>query len=55
VVGVGDKVVVVMGPAADETEPGEPWANLATFREGKVVEMVHYPSVDAALAAARRR
>ena len=45
VVEAGDKVVVILGP--------EPRANVTTFRDGKVVEMVHYPDVDEALAAAR--
>jgi ketosteroid isomerase-like protein len=52
VVAAGDKVVVIMGPP---TEDGErPWtvANLTTFRDGKVVEIVNYPSPDDALAAA---
>jgi ketosteroid isomerase-like protein len=30
-----------------------PVANLTTFRDGKVVEMVHYPNPDDAIAAAR--
>ncbi len=47
VVGAGDKVVVVMRVAADTVV-----ANVSTFRDGKVVEMVHYPSADDALAAA---
>ena len=45
VVDAGDKVVVILGP--------EPRANVTTFRDGKVVEMVHYADVDEALAAAR--
>src|SRR5262249_15585818 len=47
VVAAGDKVVVVMRP-----ESGEEVANLATFRDGRVVEIVHYPDPDEALAAA---
>jgi ketosteroid isomerase-like protein len=47
----GDKVVVIMRPMADG-EPGELSANVTTFRDGKVVEMVHYPDPDDALAAA---
>jgi ketosteroid isomerase-like protein len=50
VVGVGDKVVVIVRPS--RTAEG-PVANLTTFRDGKVVEMVHYPSPEDALAAAR--
>jgi ketosteroid isomerase-like protein len=53
VVGFGDKVVVVIQPPSDSGEPPSPVANLTTFREGKVVEMVHYPDADEALAAAR--
>ena len=30
-------------------------ANVSTFRDGKVVEMVHYPTADDALAAAARQ
>lgn len=55
VVGAGDKVVVIMRPPADSGEPAAPIANLSTFRDGKVVEMVHYPDPDDALAAAARR
>jgi ketosteroid isomerase-like protein len=53
VVGAGDKVVVIMGPPAPDG--GRAWtvANLTTFRDGKVVDMVHYPDPDDALAAAR--
>jgi ketosteroid isomerase-like protein len=50
VVGAGDRVVILLAPAA----PGAPRvvANLTTFRDGRVVEMVHYPDPDDALAAA---
>jgi ketosteroid isomerase-like protein len=47
----GDKVVVIMRRFGDEGE-SELVANLTTFRDGKVVEMVHYPSPDDARAAA---
>jgi ketosteroid isomerase-like protein len=48
-----DKVVVIMRPPlAADGEPVGPVANLSTFRDGKVVEMVHYPDPEAALAAA---
>jgi ketosteroid isomerase-like protein len=52
-VGAGDKVVVIMRAptTAGEPEPA-PGANLATFRDGKVVEIVHYPVANDALAAA---
>ena len=51
-VDAGDKIVVIMQPAPDGDEPAAPVANLTTFRDGKVVEMVHYPNPDDALAAA---
>jgi ketosteroid isomerase-like protein len=47
VVGAGDQVVVILRPA-----DGKPVANLTTFRDGKAVEMVHYPDPDDAFAAA---
>ena len=52
VVDAGDKVVVILRPPPEGAEPAAPVANLTTFRNGKVVEMVHYPSPQAALAAA---
>jgi ketosteroid isomerase-like protein len=52
VVGAGDKVVVIMRPPSDGAEPASPVANLTTFRDGKVVEIVHYPNPGDALAAA---
>lgn len=53
VVGVGEKVVVIMRPpTGDGEEPVALVANLTTFRNGKVIEMVHYPNPDDALAAA---
>ena len=56
VVGAGDKVVVIMrppGPDDQHEESGSPVANVTTFRDGKVVEMVAYPDPEEALAAAR--
>ena len=53
VVGVGKKVVVIMRPPSAEGGQARAVANLSTFRDGKVVEMVHYPDPDEALAAAR--
>lgn len=47
----GDKVVVIMRRTGDDAEP-ELVANLTTFRDGKVTEMVHYPNPDDARAAA---
>jgi len=52
VVGAGDKVLVIMRPAAGEGEQAELSASLTTFRDGKVVEMVHFPKPEDALAAA---
>lgn len=50
VIGAGDKVVVITSRLEDgERVRG---ANLTTFRDGKVIEMVHYPDPAAALAAA---
>jgi ketosteroid isomerase-like protein len=54
VVDAGDKVVVIMRPPTAPDGPAGLAANVATFRDGKVVEMVHYPTADDALAAARR-
>jgi ketosteroid isomerase-like protein len=49
--GTGDRVVVIIRPdGADADAP--PSANLTTFRDGKAVEMVHYPDAADALAAA---
>jgi ketosteroid isomerase-like protein len=53
VVGAGDKVVVIMRPPSEGPEPAPAAANLVTFRDGKVVEMVHYPDAEEALEAAR--
>ncbi len=47
----GDKVVVIMRRIGDDREP-ELVANLTTFRDGKVIEMVHYPNPDDARRAA---
>ena len=47
----GDKVVVIMGRIGEDGEP-ELIANLTTFRDGKAIEMVHYPNPDDAHAAA---
>jgi ketosteroid isomerase-like protein len=50
-IGAGDKVIVIMRRFGDEGE-SELVANLTTFRDGKVIEMVHYPDPDEARAAA---
>jgi ketosteroid isomerase-like protein len=52
VLGAGDKVVVIMRRSVDGGEKAELVANLTTFRDGKVVEMVHYRNPGDALAAA---
>lgn len=53
VIEAGDKVVVIMRPVRDEDDESTGLvANLTTFRDGKVVEMVHYPDPDEAKAAA---
>jgi ketosteroid isomerase-like protein len=52
VVDAGDKVVVIMRAPAGPGEPAGLSANLTTLRDGKAVEMVHYPDPEAALAAA---
>jgi ketosteroid isomerase-like protein len=52
VVSVGDKVVVIIRPPSATGEPASPVANVTTFRDGKVTEMVHFPNADEALAAA---
>lgn len=48
----GDSVVVILQPAPIDGQEVPPRAQISTFRDGKVVEMVAYPSVEAALAAA---
>jgi ketosteroid isomerase-like protein len=53
VIDAGDRVVVIMQPPSVAGEPAALSANLTTFRDGKVIEMVHYPEPDDALAAAR--
>lgn len=53
VVEVGDKVVVTLRRPGQGAEEPTMVANVATIREGKVVEMVHFESPAAALAAAR--
>jgi ketosteroid isomerase-like protein len=53
VIDAGSKVVVILRPRSAEGEEGELRANLTTFRDGKVVEMVAYASPEEALGAAR--
>jgi ketosteroid isomerase-like protein len=52
VIDAGEKVVVILRPVSEGGERAAPAANLTTFRNGKVVEMVHYPDPADALAAA---
>jgi ketosteroid isomerase-like protein len=52
VVDAGDKVVVIMRPPSEESGQPALSANLTTFRDGKVIELVHYPNPEDALAAA---
>jgi ketosteroid isomerase-like protein len=52
VVDAGDKVVVIVRPPSENGEPTALSANLTTFRNGKAIEMVHYPNPEDALAAA---
>jgi ketosteroid isomerase-like protein len=49
--GAGDKVVLITRGTGEDGEP-ELSANLTTFRDGKVIEMVHYADPDDARAAA---
>ena len=55
VVQAGEQVVVIMRPASASGEPADLSANLTTFRDGRAIEMVHYPDPADALAAAGRR
>jgi ketosteroid isomerase-like protein len=52
VVDAGDQVVVIMRASSDDGEPVALSANLTTFRDGRAIEMVHYPDPEDALAAA---
>jgi ketosteroid isomerase-like protein len=52
VVGAGDKVVVIIQPSPQGAEAAGLSANVTTFQNGQVVEMVHYPDPRDALAAA---
>jgi ketosteroid isomerase-like protein len=47
----GEKVVVIMRRTGEGGQP-ELIANVTTFRDGKVIGMVHYPDPDDARAAA---
>jgi ketosteroid isomerase-like protein len=52
VVDAGAKVVLILRPPPDGTGAPATAANVTTFRDGKVIEMVHYPNPPDALAAA---
>jgi ketosteroid isomerase-like protein len=52
VLDAGEKVVVIIRPPAAGGEESPSVANLTTFRDGRAVEMVHYPDPEEALAAA---
>ena len=49
---VGDKVVIVMRPSAPPGQKPRLTASLTTFRDGRAIEIVHYPDPRDALAAA---
>jgi ketosteroid isomerase-like protein len=53
VIDAGDSVVVIMRSVSATGEQAPLSANVTTFRDGKVVEIVHHPKPDDALAAAR--
>jgi ketosteroid isomerase-like protein len=52
IVDPGEKVVVDHRPPSSGDEPAALSANLTTFRDGKAIEMVHYPNPKDALVAA---
>jgi ketosteroid isomerase-like protein len=52
VLDAGENVVIITRGRDTEDGPARASANLATFRGGRAVEMVHYPNVDDALSAA---
>ncbi len=51
-VDAGDRVVVILQPPAIDGNPVPLRAQISTFRDEKVIEMVGYPNVADALAAA---
>lgn len=51
-VDAGEQVVVILRRASEDGEWTDLVANVTTFRDGKVVEMVHYPDPDDARRAA---
>jgi ketosteroid isomerase-like protein len=54
VIDAGDSVVVVMQPAAQGGETAPRRANVTSFRDGQVVEMIAFESPEAALAHVAR-
>lgn len=52
VVDAGENVVVVTRRGGSEGDREQLSANLTTFRDGRVVEMVHFANADEAFAAA---
>lgn len=52
VLDAGDRVVVILQPPTVDGRASPPRAQITTFRDGKVVEMQGYPSIEAALHAA---
>ncbi len=52
VIDAGNRVVVILQPPAIGGEPASVRAQITTFRNGKVVEMRGYPTVESAFAAA---
>lgn len=51
-VDAGDQVVVILRSRSEPGPQGGLTANVTTFRDGKAIEIVHYPNPDDALAAA---
>jgi ketosteroid isomerase-like protein len=52
VIDAGDRVVVITRGIPEDDDPEALHAQITTFRDGKVIEMVGYPTVEAAFAAA---
>jgi ketosteroid isomerase-like protein len=48
----GERLVAIIRPRHGGGDPSALTANVTTFRDGKVVEIVHYPNPDDALTAA---
>lgn len=48
----GDRVVVILQPPPVDDRPQPLRAQITTFRNGKIIEMAGYPTVEAALSAA---